>query len=112
MGTGGARTRGVAIQPADGKLVAVGTSAFDIAIVLYNTDGTHDTSLRADGKVTLDLGGADDAAYAVAIDGSGNIVVAGETDLYSTALNSSSFLVARHTWAGGLLFEVRKSMIG
>ena len=72
----------VAIQN-DGKIVVVGGSRdnsneFDFAVARYNVDGSLDTTFSGDGKLTTDLGD-DDTAYAVAIQGDGKIVVAGES---------------------------------
>jgi len=71
----------VAIQ-ADGKIVAAGCTACeqvagDFAIARYNSDGSLDTTLDGDGKVTTDLNGGEDHGNAVAIQGDGRIVAAG-----------------------------------
>jgi uncharacterized delta-60 repeat protein len=74
---------GVAVQ-SDGKIVVAGgaidtgSGIFDFAVARYNSNGTLDTSFSGDGKLTTDLGD-DDTAYAVAIQGDGKIVVAGES---------------------------------
>jgi uncharacterized delta-60 repeat protein len=70
----------VAVQ-ADRKVVVAGTThgGTDIALVRYNTDGALDPSFDGDGIVITDLSG-DDAAFAVAIQGDGKIVVGGFTD--------------------------------
>jgi uncharacterized delta-60 repeat protein len=70
----------VAVQ-ADRKVVVAGTThgGTDIALVRYNTDGTLDPSFDGDGIVITDVSG-DDAAFAVAIQGDGRIVVGGFTD--------------------------------
>ena len=96
---------GVQIQ-ADGKIVQGGDmvqsfspyrSAF--ALARFNTDGTLDTSFSADGKVTADFTGGGDFISGLAIDGSGNIVAAGEAN--DTARDSRAAL-ARYTSAGVL----------
>jgi uncharacterized delta-60 repeat protein len=67
----------VAVQR-DGKIVAAGTVSTDassaFAVVRYRTDGSLDPTFGGDGKVLVPLGGA---AYAVAIQGDGKLVVAG-----------------------------------
>jgi uncharacterized delta-60 repeat protein len=70
----------VAVQ-ADRKVVVAGTThgGTDIAVVRYNTDGALDSSFGGDGIVITDVSG-DDAAFAVAIQGDGKIVVGGFTD--------------------------------
>jgi uncharacterized delta-60 repeat protein len=74
----------IAIQT-DGKIVVAGSAdgssgTIDFALARYSgIDGSLDTSFGADGKVTTDLVGDYDAAYAVAIQSDGKIVVAGNT---------------------------------
>jgi uncharacterized delta-60 repeat protein len=73
----------VAIQ-ADGKIVLAGyvrdsSGYYDFGLSRLNTDGTLDTSFGGDGTVTTDFAGNNDSAYAVAIDGDGKIVVAGDS---------------------------------
>ncbi len=74
--------RALAIQ-SDGKIVVAGRSGspglFDIAVVRYNADGSPDNSFGNSGVVTTSIGGGDDEAHAVAIQGDGKIVVAGRT---------------------------------
>src|SRR5512132_1584154 len=70
----------VAVQ-AHRKVVVAGTThgGTDIALVRYNTDGTLAPSSDRDGIVIRDLSG-DDAAFAVAIQADGKILVGGFTD--------------------------------
>jgi len=70
----------VAVQ-ADRKVVVAGTThgGTDIALVRYDTGGALDPSFDGDGIVITDLSG-DDAAFAVAIQADGKIVVGGFTD--------------------------------
>ena len=67
----------VALQ-ANGKIVAAGSRANfrDFALARYNTDGSLDASFGSGGKLTTDFGGQD-AAFGVAIQPDGNIVLAG-----------------------------------
>jgi uncharacterized delta-60 repeat protein len=64
----------LAIQ-SDGKIVVVGESNSNFALVRYNTDGVIDNTFSG-GKFTTDLG-FDDNAQAVKIQTDGKIVVAG-----------------------------------
>src|SRR5215212_5837442 len=70
-----------AIQP-DGKIVVAGyTSASfssDFLVARLNQDGTPDNTFGTNGIRTIDFGGHNDVAYAVAIQADGRIVVAGE----------------------------------
>lgn len=93
----------VAIQP-DGKIVAAGSvyngTDYDFAVVRYNTDGTLDTSFGAQGKVITPIGTGNDLAYGVAIDKTGNIIVAGSSS--SINADDSDFALARYTPTGAL----------
>jgi len=82
----------MALQP-DGKIVAVGVSSIEarkyfddtkIAVARYEADGSLDLSFGGDGKVTTDFTGTYDAAYAVAVQADGRIVVAGTARAYQT----------------------------
>lgn len=70
----------LAVQ-ADGKIVVVGTSNNssdnDMAVARYLEDGTLDREFNSDGRVTVAVGNSDDAAYSVAIQKDGKIVLAG-----------------------------------
>ena len=75
--------RGVAID-AQGRIVAAGYSRsgfyYDFALARYNADGSLDTSFDSDGKVTTKISSTSDGyGYAVALDGQGRIVVAGDS---------------------------------
>lgn len=82
----------------DGKVVAVGYTVVgattDIAVVRYNQNGTLDNTFGTGGIVQIDLGGGNDDAFGVEIDGSGRIIVIGETnstptyDFFCIRLNS------------------------
>lgn len=98
------RAHAVAIQP-DGKIVAVGTTDLglndsDFAVVRYNTNGTIDTTFGSTGIIlTRFLTGIDNFAHAVAIQGDGKIVVAGES---SDILFFRNFALARYNTNGSL----------
>jgi uncharacterized delta-60 repeat protein len=83
----------VAIQ-ADGKVVAVGhVGGFGgrFALVRYGTHGHLDLSFGGDGRVTTNFTRGEDFAFAVAIGGSGRLVVAGHYDV-----PNFGFAVARY----------------
>jgi uncharacterized delta-60 repeat protein len=72
----------VAIQPGDGKIVAVGVSrsiplGADFAMARYHEKGSLDISFDDDGIVTTDWPGGPDVCNAVVIQPDGKIVVAG-----------------------------------
>jgi uncharacterized delta-60 repeat protein len=60
-----------------GKIVAVGRSGYDLAVVRYNHHGSLDTAFGNEGKVTTHFGGYRAEASAVAIQADGKIVAAG-----------------------------------
>ncbi|MCU0780787.1 MAG: choice-of-anchor D domain-containing protein [Akkermansiaceae bacterium] len=88
FGTGGmvqanlAAAASVAVQP-DGKILVAGKewngNDWDFAVLRFNADGTPDTSFSQDGKVTTFLSIGADQALAVAVQGDGKILVAGQT---------------------------------
>jgi uncharacterized delta-60 repeat protein len=92
--------RGVVVQP-DGKSVIVGEShggrSSDFAVARYNVDGSLDTSFGGTGKVLTDFGNTTDAAYAVALQADGKIVVSGIS--FGTNWDSA---VARYNTDGSL----------
>jgi uncharacterized delta-60 repeat protein len=89
----------VAIQ-ADGKIIVAGSSGGDFAVARYNTDGSLDTSLDADGKLTTDFGGSEgDGANSVAIQSDGKVVVAGYRGIDG---GNAEFAVARYNTDGSL----------
>ncbi len=68
----------------DGKIVVSGDTwngtASDVLVLRYNGNGTLDSSFGTGGVVTYDTGAThDEASYAMAIQGDGKIVVAGDT---------------------------------
>jgi uncharacterized delta-60 repeat protein len=72
----------VAIQP-DGKIVVVGSTTADggeAAVYRLNPDGSLDSTFAGDGARGIDSGGSE-AAFAVALQPDGKIVVAGYTSL-------------------------------
>jgi uncharacterized delta-60 repeat protein len=95
---------GVAINNASGNIFVAGTShsgtlTSDFAVVSLTSAGAPNTGFNTTGILTQDInGGSQDDAAAVAIDGNGNIVVAGTT----ASSNPKNTAVARFTSAGVL----------
>ncbi len=92
---------GVALQ-ADGRIVLAGESDdfdgdSDLALARYNRDGSLDSSFDGDGKLTTGLG-ADDHAFAVAIQDGFYPVVAGRSDVGG----EYDFALARYNPDGSL----------
>ena len=92
----------VALQ-ADGKIVAAGftraSTYYDFALARYNDDGSLDSSFGTGGRVTTDIGGFSDTAYAVAVQPDGKIVAAGSANFTSTF---SDFALTRYNNDGTL----------
>ena len=81
IGTANDVGRKVLVQ-ADGKIVVAGYSVGsntgqDFAVVRYNLDGSLDTTFGGTGKVTTDLGSADEGGWSAALQSDGKIVVVG-----------------------------------
>ncbi|MCP4333919.1 MAG: hypothetical protein GY785_14775, partial [Gammaproteobacteria bacterium] len=81
-----------------GKIVLIGWTDNDIALVRYNSDGTLDTGYGTGGKVISDLSGNDDKAFTAALQADGKIVVAG----YSNNGADNDFMLARYDTDGSL----------
>ena len=79
------RAYGVAIQP-DGKIVVVGRGDLQFAVARYNPDGSLDTSFDGDGKETIRFrpGNGDEAAYEVAVQSDGKLIVGGTSYEFSS----------------------------
>ena len=82
----------LAIQPADGKLIAAGSSINgtndDFALVRYNPNGTLDGTFGTGGIVTTDFGSSFDYIEGLALQSDGKIVAAG------SIFNGSTFRFA------------------
>jgi uncharacterized delta-60 repeat protein len=80
VGGGGAdSSSSLALQP-DGKIVLAGTAGANTALVRYNPGGALDATFGGTGRVVHDFSGAD-AGNAVTLDGAGNVLVAGASNL-------------------------------
>jgi uncharacterized delta-60 repeat protein len=80
VGGSGDFAYGVALQ-ADGKLILAGyclNPFADFCMTRHNTDGSLDTTFGTGGKVITPLGSSADAAYAIALQSDGKILLAGE----------------------------------
>jgi uncharacterized delta-60 repeat protein len=98
------RALGVDLQ-SDGKIVAAGSvttdfsrGRIDFALARYNPNGSLDTAFSGDGKVTTDFAGAQDEAFAVAVQTDGKVVAAGPANTGSTF----DFGIARYNANGSL----------
>lgn len=98
----GSGANALAIQ-ADGKIVVAGYAANPaahhntFALARYNPDGSLDNHFGSNGKVLTQIGqetgaGPEDRANAIAIDGQGRIVVAGETGSFMLDMAVSRYL--------------------
>jgi uncharacterized delta-60 repeat protein len=87
----------VALQSSGKMLVTGNFGNADLTVARYNSNGTPDLTFGTNGKVISDFGG-DEYAYAIAVDGSDNFVVAGSTYSFTTFL--TQFAVARFTADG------------
>ena len=63
----------------DGKIVVVGFTGGDIALVRLNSGGNFDTSFSGDGKVSLDFGGIELATSLAIQPSDGRYVLGGYT---------------------------------
>ena len=87
-------------QPADGKLIVVGTSfttPASIVVIRYNVDGTRDSTFGTGGITVTSLPSADASAFAATLQADGKLLVAGRNCPLS---GSSSFLLLRYNTAG------------
>jgi uncharacterized delta-60 repeat protein len=105
----------VALQ-GDGKIVAAGATwtpplfvaiggptGTDIALARYNADGSLDTSFGVGGKVVTDFNLTHEAAYGLAIQPDGRLVVVGSTRPFGRfETNPFDFALARYNPNGGL----------
>lgn len=79
LGSNSDNANDVVIQ-SDGKILVVGHSSFDFALVRYKTNGSLDSTFGNGGKVKTDIRGEWDFANSVAIQADGKIMVAGSSE--------------------------------
>lgn len=106
----------VAVQP-DGKVVVVGATSYstivgsqdkgNMAIARFNSNGTLDRSFDGNGMRTIDYhsiinGWGGDAAYAVAIQPDGKILVGGSAGHGNSLFDDDDFAVARMNPSGSM----------
>jgi uncharacterized delta-60 repeat protein len=91
---------GLVVQP-DGKIVVTGSAGNlgqqDFAAVRYTTAGSLDTTFNSNGIVTTNLLGQTGQANAIALQTTGELVVAG-----TTSSNTQDFALVRYDTSGGL----------
>jgi uncharacterized delta-60 repeat protein len=92
----------------DGKLLLAGWeyisnpqgyASTDVVVVRLNADGSVDTSFDGDGWISIDVvpnefGGSEDAAFAIAVQPDGKILIAGDTIDYNNT-SQRDMLIAR-----------------
>jgi len=88
--------RAMVLQP-DGKIIVAGEADTDIVVARYNSNGMLDTTFDGDGKAITSIG-LFNAAYDVALQPDGKIVIAGEAG----DGNNSDFVAARYESTGSL----------
>jgi uncharacterized delta-60 repeat protein len=89
----------VAIQPADGKIVAAGQSTTRVALARYNVNGSPDFTFGGDGRVITNVGEGADYADDVVLQPDGKIVAVGTSNW---AVSNTRFLVVRYNATGSL----------
>ncbi len=99
-------TVGVALQ-ADGKTVIAGTvgasPSEEFGLTRYNADGTLDTTFGSGGVVNTTFAGTDDAATAVDVLPSGQILVAGTATTFTSGVaTGSEFAIAEFNADGSV----------
>jgi len=101
IGNGNDGAYSVALQP-DGKIVVSGSclngATYDFCLARYVASGALDLSFNGTGKVMTAIGSGTDAAYSVALQPDGKIVVAGRC---SNGTNTD-FCLARYLASGAL----------
>jgi uncharacterized delta-60 repeat protein len=94
------RAEDVVVQQ-DGKIVAVGYSGGQLALVRYNANGSLDASFGGTGKILANVGrGSSDAAFRVSLQADSKIVVAGTTT--PTHTSNVDLFVERYNANGSL----------
>jgi uncharacterized delta-60 repeat protein len=92
--------KSVVVQP-DGRIILAGNSSAvteDAAFIRYYPDGSVDQSFGTNGKVVLDINGADDYINSMILQEDGKIVAGG----YTTTASEEDFLILRLNADGSL----------
>ena len=101
IGNGNDGAYSIALRP-DGKIVVAGSclngNTYDFCLARYFASGTLDLSFNGTGKVITAIGSGNAAAYSVALQSDGKIVVAGRC---SNGTNTD-FCLARYLASGAL----------
>jgi uncharacterized delta-60 repeat protein len=90
---------GIAVQPSDEYIVAVGQAGLTLGLARYRTNGTLDPAFSTDGKKTTNFTAGADYADDVVIQGDGKIVAAGAANFFGP---DSKFALARYDVNGAL----------
>jgi uncharacterized delta-60 repeat protein len=73
------------VSQADGTIITAGSyiggASPDLYVARFTSNGRSDGSFGSQGKIIIDFAGMDDSAQALAVDLSGNIVVAGRANI-------------------------------
>ena len=98
----------LAIQPADGKIVAVGatglltgTRSLDFGVVRYFPGGGLDPTFGDGGAVATDFGSTDDYPQSVGLLADGRILVGGQNEINAVA-STGNYVLARYQVDGTL----------
>jgi uncharacterized delta-60 repeat protein len=91
---------GIAVQPGNRYIVAVGQAGLTLGLARYKPDGTLDTSFSTDGKARTNFTAGADYADDVVIQNDGKIVAAGAANFFGP---DSRFALARYNGADGTL---------
>lgn len=81
-----------------GQSVAIGGSAPNIQLVRLNSNGSLDSDFESDGKVTTDIGSAEENALSLALQSDGKIIVGG----LSGSFGSTEMTLLRYNSDGSL----------
>jgi len=98
---------GIAIQPVDGKIVAVGynfvppSATQDFALARYNVDGSLDSGFNSTGVAITDFAGRD-TGFDVAVQSDGKIIISGQVCAAPNTKGACDVALARYTTAGVL----------
>jgi uncharacterized delta-60 repeat protein len=98
FGTPDALANAVALG-SGGKIVVAGVRGNQVAVLRLNANGLNDSTFDGDAKQTIDFSGSTDVAYAVTVDGSQRVIIAGTT---SPSGGHSDLAIARLTSGGAL----------